>query len=209
MSIDITHTNRYVNGVGTPATKPATREALIAAAAAEFAEQGLDASLDAVCARAGFTRGAFYVHFRDRDDLLVAVIERVLSRFRDALLPDRNPDLATTIQQYVALVITGEGITGGTPAWRLRHTLAACARVPALRERYRELQGQAIARVAEAAASGQRAGRVRPDVDASTIGELLVVLTLGLSVAIDAGIPLDVLAGGAAIQKLLAARKTP
>ena len=51
-------------------TKQETREALISAALAEFAEHGFDApSLDAICARAGYTRGAFYVHFRDRSDL--------------------------------------------------------------------------------------------------------------------------------------------
>ncbi|MGH7328029.1 MAG: TetR family transcriptional regulator, partial [Polyangiaceae bacterium] len=61
------------------ATKIETRDALIAAGAMEFAEKGVDGpSLDGICARAGFTRGAFYVHFRDRDDLLVAVVDRVL-----------------------------------------------------------------------------------------------------------------------------------
>ena len=41
-------------------TKQATRDALISAGMALFAEQGLDGpSLDAICDRAGFTRGAF------------------------------------------------------------------------------------------------------------------------------------------------------
>ena len=53
------------------AAKQETREALLQAAMAEFAEKGLDLpSLDAICARAGFTRGAFYVHFRDREELV-------------------------------------------------------------------------------------------------------------------------------------------
>ena len=43
-----------------------------------FAKHGLDGpSLDDICAHAGFTRGAFYVHFEDRDDFLVAVMDRV------------------------------------------------------------------------------------------------------------------------------------
>ena len=125
---------------------PDTREALIIAATAELAEHGLDASLDAICARAGFTRGAFYVHFGDRDALLVAVIDRELSRFRDALLPEGRGDLQTAILQFVALA-AGDGVTTGTPAWRLHHTLDACARVPALRARYAALQEQAIARI--------------------------------------------------------------
>ena len=59
------------------AAKAASREAIITAAIEAFAEQGLDGpSLDDICARAGYTRGAFYVQFKDRDDLIVAVTER-------------------------------------------------------------------------------------------------------------------------------------
>ena len=59
-----------------------TREALIQAGLAEFAERGFDApSLDKICARAGFTRGAFYVHFENREDFLVAVMESRLGAF--------------------------------------------------------------------------------------------------------------------------------
>src|SRR5688572_24827364 len=80
------HTTWYVNGnMTTPSTgarasaKLATRDALIDAALVEFIEHGPSApSLDAICDRAGYTRGAFYVHFKDREDLLVAVMDRVL-----------------------------------------------------------------------------------------------------------------------------------
>ncbi|MBM4360960.1 MAG: TetR family transcriptional regulator, partial [Deltaproteobacteria bacterium] len=45
-----------------------TRDALIEAGMAAFASEGLDApSLDSICERAGYTRGAFYVHFKDRN----------------------------------------------------------------------------------------------------------------------------------------------
>src|SRR5688572_8533736 len=68
-------------------TKQETREALIRAALAAFAEHGFDApSLDAICARAGYTRGAFYVHFRDRSDLMVAVIEHAMTVFMDTII---------------------------------------------------------------------------------------------------------------------------
>jgi AcrR family transcriptional regulator len=59
--------------------KQETREALIRAGMAAFSEEGVDLpSLDAICARAGFTRGAFYVHFKDRDDFFSAVAEQAL-----------------------------------------------------------------------------------------------------------------------------------
>src|SRR5690242_13784541 len=84
------HTASYVNPVRRPttreATKQATREALVLAGKKLFAKKGLDGpSLDAICEQAGFTRGAFYVHFKDRDDLLAAVMDEVGREYLDGL----------------------------------------------------------------------------------------------------------------------------
>src|SRR3954447_1686913 len=66
--------------------KAETRNALIEAGVALIAEQGLDVpSLDAICDRAGYTRGAFYVHFRDRDAFIVAVMDHLGRRVLDLL----------------------------------------------------------------------------------------------------------------------------
>jgi AcrR family transcriptional regulator len=49
-----------------------TRRKLLDAAAQVFAEVGLDAaSVEAVCDRAGFTRGAFYSNFDSKDELFL------------------------------------------------------------------------------------------------------------------------------------------
>jgi TetR/AcrR family transcriptional regulator, transcriptional repressor for nem operon len=192
------------------ATKDETRDALIAAGALEFAEKGLDApSLDAICARAGFTRGAFYVHFKDRDELLIAIVDRVLTGVQEAVMPqgDAPIDLEQTVARYVSAVAAQSPGIGGTAQWRFRHTLAACARLPRLKERYVGLQRQGIDRVAHAARAGQRAGRVRSDVAVESLAEVLVLLTLGISAAIDVGLPFDLLGGGAALATLLAPPK--
>jgi AcrR family transcriptional regulator len=58
----------------TPATRSRqnTRARLLDAAAQVFAEVGLDgASVEAVCDRAGFTRGAFYSNFESKDELFL------------------------------------------------------------------------------------------------------------------------------------------
>lgn len=58
--------------------REATRQKLLDAAALVFAEEGLDAaSVEAICERAGFTRGAFYSNFETKDDLMLALTERV------------------------------------------------------------------------------------------------------------------------------------
>jgi AcrR family transcriptional regulator len=53
-----------------------TRHHLIEAAAAVFARQGFHgASLDEVAAAAGFTKGAVYSNFKNKEDLFVAVLD--------------------------------------------------------------------------------------------------------------------------------------
>ena len=58
--------------------REATRQKLLDAAAQVFAEVGLDAaSVEAICERAGFTRGAFYSNFETKDELFLELAGRV------------------------------------------------------------------------------------------------------------------------------------
>lgn len=84
------------------AAKDETRRALIAAGLVEFAEHGLDLpSLDAICSRAGYTRGAFYVHFKNREAFLLALAERVLDAIVEtALSMPAEGGLAGTIGHF-------------------------------------------------------------------------------------------------------------
>jgi AcrR family transcriptional regulator len=66
--------------MSTPATRSRenTRARLLEAAAQVFAEVGLDgASVEAVCKRAGFTRGAFYSNFESKDELFLMLAASV------------------------------------------------------------------------------------------------------------------------------------
>ena len=55
-----------------------TRARLLEAAAQVFAEVGLEgASVEAICERAGFTRGAFYSNFESKDQLFLALASSV------------------------------------------------------------------------------------------------------------------------------------
>lgn len=67
-----------------------TRDRLLDAAFDLFADEGVDAtSIEAVCERAGFTRGAFYSNFASKHELLLALAAREhrrrLGELRDAL----------------------------------------------------------------------------------------------------------------------------
>jgi AcrR family transcriptional regulator len=58
-----------------------TRDALLDAASKVFAERGFQgASLDEIAATAGYTRGAIYKHFADKEDLLHEVCVRLNAR---------------------------------------------------------------------------------------------------------------------------------
>src|SRR6201987_1228228 len=57
-------------------TRDATRDKLFEAAARVFEEQGINAaSIEAIAAAAGFTRGAFYSNFKSKDELIFAMLE--------------------------------------------------------------------------------------------------------------------------------------
>ncbi|MDQ2838460.1 MAG: TetR/AcrR family transcriptional regulator [Actinomycetota bacterium] len=58
-----------------------TRQRIVAAAVALFAEQGFDAtSVNQVVARAGVAKGALYHHFESKDDLLYEVYRELVDR---------------------------------------------------------------------------------------------------------------------------------
>jgi AcrR family transcriptional regulator len=58
-----------------------TREKLMDAATILFAQKGvLAASVEEICERAEFTRGAFYSNFADKDELCLAVLNRKAAR---------------------------------------------------------------------------------------------------------------------------------
>jgi len=61
------------------------REDLIEAARRVFARDGLHAPLQAVVDEARLGRGTLYRHFRDRETLLVAVLEQELSKLSEFL----------------------------------------------------------------------------------------------------------------------------
>jgi AcrR family transcriptional regulator len=62
--------------VRTRPTRDDTRDKLFEAAARVFEEQGIGgASIEAIAAAAGFSRGAFYSNFTSKDELIIAMLE--------------------------------------------------------------------------------------------------------------------------------------
>ena len=82
--------------VRTRPTRDDTCEKLFKAAARVFEEQGIGgASIEAITAAAGLTRGAFYSNFKSKDELIIAMleehVEQSIRRNLDLLARHKSP----------------------------------------------------------------------------------------------------------------------
>jgi TetR/AcrR family transcriptional repressor of nem operon len=174
--------------------KQETREALIRAGMAAFVEEGVDLpSLDAICARAGFTRGAFYVHFKDRDDFFAAVADQAVREFIEWIFSPGSGDAASgtagldgIVERFLTAITEGQKL----PApHKLLMQIAArgSQRGPALDAPYGvSIQG-ALTRMQEVVRHGQSQGAVKRDLEASQLGLLLVASAVGFVVLCGGG----------------------
>ena len=101
-------------------------DALIAAAAAVFADSGVDAGVREIAARAGVGMGTLYRHFPQRSDLVSAVFRQEVDACAEAasgLAADHEPveALARWLRRYTDFIATKQGLAAalhsGDPAF--------------------------------------------------------------------------------------------
>ncbi|MFG1609084.1 TetR/AcrR family transcriptional regulator [Actinoplanes sp. NPDC049265] len=79
------------------------RTALLAAAEAEFADRGMDASVADIARRAGIGKGTLFRHFPTKDDLLAAVVlDRITGLTALAGDLSRAPDPGAALAEFMA-----------------------------------------------------------------------------------------------------------
>ena len=137
------------------ARRTRTRQRLMAAAVTVFAERGvIGASVEEICEAAGFTRGAFYSNFADKDALVLALIEQGVAEEYAAAeravadLKAQDPGLPPT--EAVSLVLGRLNLGGSSDRTTLlaqQELLLYAARVPGLREPYRAFDDACRAQV--------------------------------------------------------------
>ncbi|MET9270143.1 TetR/AcrR family transcriptional regulator [Kribbella sp. NPDC003557] len=85
-----------------------TRARLLEGALEVFAERGFHgASVEDICERAGFTRGAFYSNFGSKDELVLALFQATTDRLLEqieALLPDLGTQPGTLLDAVLGLL---------------------------------------------------------------------------------------------------------
>lgn len=174
-----------------PATRSRenTRARLLDAAAQVFAEVGLDgASVEAVCERAGFTRGAFYSNFDSKDELFLTLAARVADARVDAV--------RTRVEQMRADGALGEGCDPTDLVQqimelgsddRLGVMLMSEIRIRALRdprfgEAYLAQEREMVASIARIVEDIVQAGDLRLRLPATDAARMLMIIWEGMTV---------------------------
>ncbi|MBF4161242.1 TetR family transcriptional regulator [Nocardioides acrostichi] len=179
----------------TPGTKRAepsgrrarTRAALLTSAAELFAERGYDAaSLDDIAARAGFTRGALYASFADKEDLLLSLLAETTEAWLTELA-DAFAGLGTDVDRG-ALDDSAAMWDSFVEAHSQRLLLLAecrvqAARRPSVAARVAELDALLTAALAEVVRGQEQAGLLTLRLPPERHAALMIATAQGLVLA--------------------------
>ncbi len=120
-----------------------TRDELLQAAARVFAQRGFHAtSLNAVAEEAGFSRGAVYYNFADKEELFLELLDRRCAErvqdLRAVFAGTPEDDVAETSRQAQLAAEHALDAMTGDPEWRALYLefLAHAARDTAFRKRF-------------------------------------------------------------------------
>jgi len=126
------------------ARRAATRQRLLTAAAEIFAERGMHgATVENICEAAGFTRGAFYSNFADKEELFSALLrqkeEDLLAQIGQVISDDvPGPAGSDVIDQLVEKVLAAHPMDRETHLVHAEFALEAIRNPAAARELTRE-----------------------------------------------------------------------
>jgi AcrR family transcriptional regulator len=125
-----------------------TRAALVASARHVFATRGFEgASLEEIADAAGYTRGAIYKHFANKEDLFFAVCDAVNTEVLDTFA--EQLDIDGDVSNRAAAATWFKALTGDKELWALSLEFSLYQyRNPAVRERSAGQRRQSRATVA-------------------------------------------------------------
>jgi AcrR family transcriptional regulator len=129
-----------------------TREHLLAAAAQVFAERGFHgATLDEVARVAGFTKGAVYSNFKNKDDLFLALFKANYEREMDQIVATLESSTVPALERLTDFVELVQVENRRTPDPALLHQefWLYATRNPEARERLAAVDDEAVSALAE------------------------------------------------------------
>jgi AcrR family transcriptional regulator len=164
-----------------------TRDHLLDAAAQVLSERGYHgASLDEVAAKAGFTKGAVYSNFKNKEDLFLALLDSMREREMEALhqtIEASDIPPASRLEDFVAFMRESPSMPTGWSwiALYLEFCLYAM-RNPAARERLVELQEASIESIAEVIETERSKSRIHTHESPRQLARIVEAFTRGLSI---------------------------
>ncbi|EPX63936.1 Transcriptional regulator, TetR family [Cystobacter fuscus DSM 2262] len=156
----------------------ARRAELLRIALHEFTEKGIEgASLNAILAKAGLSKGAYYYYFVDKEDLFTAVAEDMYDRL-EAQLPPLLPQQPVSAEEFwpsleqtfSAWLVAASKFPELLGAFRqLSQQLRASPRLAPMLRRRQEEQFRSVIQL------GRKLGCVRTDLPVELLVSLMVV----------------------------------
>ncbi|MBW3085849.1 hypothetical protein KEM60_02060 [Austwickia sp. TVS 96-490-7B] len=102
------------------ARREATRQRLLTAAISAFGERGFyGTSVEDICERAGFTRGAFYSNFSNRDDLVLELLQIQVQEFTSHIAALTERDDLNPGELLIKIIDSWEAHHHDEAAWHL------------------------------------------------------------------------------------------
>jgi len=163
----------------------ATRDQILDVAGRLIHLRGYHAtSLDDVLKESGVGKGNFYYHFKSKEDLGFAIIERVVQAFVERTLEpafaDRLADPLVQIQEFLDRVLDNQrqrNCIGGCPMGNLASELSDVHE--GFRQRLAAIFIHWGGELAEALSRGQESRRLRSDLDPAGAAQFLVAALEG------------------------------
>lgn len=161
------------------------RDELLSAALQVFAERGYrEATMDAIAAEAGYSKGALYWHFSSKEELLTTLLDERIDkpmRERFALLASAPPERDMTVEATAAF---GQQLDSEREALLLeREYWSLAIRDPELRARYAERQTELRRELGAALETRARhLGTPELGIEAEDLARLVMAIINGLAV---------------------------
>jgi AcrR family transcriptional regulator len=172
------------------------REQIAEAVLSFVAEHGVNRlSMAQVARRVGLVPSGIYRHFKSKDEMILAALDRIEARLQANIRAAAEEDSDPLEQLRGLLVRHVRFIREGRAVPRIIFSDDAHSGHPVRKQRVQQILGAYLGRIAELVRQGQQEGKVRPELDPATAALMLI------GIVVPAGILWHVTDGGFDVTK--------
>ncbi|HEX9697689.1 MAG TPA: TetR/AcrR family transcriptional regulator [Actinomycetota bacterium] len=188
--------------------KEKTRRALLnAAVAATIERNGEIPSIEALCGKAGYSRGAFYSQFRDRDQFVGEMLEWIITDILGNILESTTSGTSTiqeVMDRFVGMFTDRNwpDVQAGIAPVYLA-VLRELQHGSSVRVRHATLMNGIVDRLEALIVAGQEAGRLRVDIRPRGAATICLLAAVGAVMWTDVALPSDVASAARTLESTL------